>query len=146
MDVKIIFHFFVSSYTSTTDPWYKVDVRGQLEYPYYILIQVTNETDIYLLLESLLLCIEYLVKCGSFWDITSLTVCWDFWPSVDEQLEGVLFKFCCQSKIIQRLEKPETYDLFIVDYGLYALDLHTTARNVVICSYTVTKTSEICMT
>jgi hypothetical protein len=52
-----------------------------------------------------------------------------------QQVKGVLIEFCCLNKIIPRLEKPETYRLFIAD----PLYLHTTARNVAVQSYTVTK-------
>jgi hypothetical protein len=41
--------------------------------------------------------------------------------------------------IIPRLEKPETYSLFTVDYGLYPLYLPTTATDVVIQFYIASK-------
>jgi hypothetical protein len=56
---------------------------------------------------------------------------------IDEHLKGVLIKCCCLNIIIPRLEKPEIYSQFITGYGLYSLDLVTTARNVAIQSYTL---------
>jgi hypothetical protein len=46
-------------------------------------------------------------------------------------------KFCSLIKMITMLEKPEMYSLFMVDYGLCPVYLHTTARNFVIQTYTV---------
>jgi hypothetical protein len=57
-----------------------------------------------------------------------------------KQVRGDLITFFCLNKTIPRLDKPEAYSLFIVDYGLYPLYLHVTARIVSICSCTVTET------
>jgi hypothetical protein len=65
MDLKL---FFISL-QALTQVQQTLDMsahQGTASYAYYILTHVTNETDVYLLLESLLLYIQYLAKCGSF--------------------------------------------------------------------------------
>jgi hypothetical protein len=61
-----------------------------------------------------------------------------------KQLKRVLIQFFYSNKIIPRLEKPETYSLFVADYGLYSLYLHTTARNIAVfcCNNRISPKSE----
>jgi hypothetical protein len=77
------------------------------------------------------------------------SVCWGIPQCLpirrSEKLPGHLIRVHNEHSVYI-LGKPETYNLFITDYGFYSLYLHTTARNTAVPSYTVNKIfHRICM-